>query len=62
MSVAFQRVHQLETMNEETMKTLSDLNEVVKAANKSKDPVLYIKGLYPSGKKEYFSVPLEETK
>ena len=52
----------IQTVNEETMKTLSDLNEVVKAANKSKDPVLYIKGLYPSGKKEYFSVPLEETK
>ena len=52
----------IQTVNEETMKTLSDLNEAVKAANKSKDPVLYIKGLYPSGKKEYFSVPLEETK
>ena len=52
----------IQTVNEETMKTLSDLNEVVKAANRSKDPVLYIKGLYPSGKKEYFSVPLEETK
>ena len=52
----------IQTVNEETMKTLSDLNEVVKAANKSKDPVLYIKGMYPSGKKEYFSVPLEETK
>ena len=52
----------IQTVNEETMKTLSDLNKVVKAANKSKDPVLYIKGLYPSGKKEYFSVPLEETK
>lgn len=52
----------IQTVNDETMKTLSDLNEVVKAANKSKDPVLYIKGLYPSGKKEYFSVPLDESK
>ena len=52
----------IQTVNEEPMKELSDLNEVVKAANKSKDPVLYIKGLYPSGKKEYFTVPLEESK
>lgn len=52
----------IQTVNEEPMKALSDLNEAVKAANKSKDPVLYIKGVYPSGKKEYFTVPLEESK
>ncbi len=52
----------IQTVNEEPMKALSDLNDVVKSASKSKDPVLYIKGLYPSGKKEYFTVPLEESK
>lgn len=52
----------IQTVNEQPMKELSDLNEAVKSANKSKDPVLYIKGLYPSGKKEYFTVPLEEVK
>ena len=52
----------IQTVNEEPMKELSDLNDAVKAANKSKDPVLYIKGLYPSGKKEYFTVPLDESK
>ena len=52
----------IQTVNEQPMKELSDLNEAVKSANKSKDPVLYIKGLYPSGKKEYFTVPLEEAK
>ncbi len=52
----------IQTVNEEPMKVLSDLNDVVKSASKSKDPVLYIKGLYPSGKKEYFTVPLEESK
>ena len=52
----------IQTVNEASMKTLSDLSEAVKAANKSKDPVLIIKGVYPSGKKEYFTVPLEESK
>ncbi|MBQ9236962.1 MAG: trypsin-like peptidase domain-containing protein [Prevotella sp.] len=48
----------IQTVNEASMKTLSDLADAVKAANKSKDPVLIIKGLYPSGKREYFTVPL----
>lgn len=52
----------IQVVNDEPMKTLEDLNEAVKQANKSKDPVLYIKGLYPSGKKGYFAVPLDETK
>ena len=52
----------IQTVNETSMKTLSDLSEAVKAANKSKDPVLIIKGVYPSGKREYFTVPLEESK
>ena len=50
----------IQTVNESQMKELSDLSNAVKAANKSKDPVLYIKGIYPSGKKEYFTVPLGE--
>ena len=50
----------IQNVNEEPMKTLSDLNEAVKQANKMKDPVLIIKGVYPSGRKEYFTVPLEE--
>lgn len=50
----------IQNVNETNMKTVSDLSEVVKAANKSKDQVLYIKGIYPSGKKEYFTVPLGE--
>ena len=50
----------IQTVNETPVKELSDLSDAVKAANKSKDPVLYIKGIYPSGKKEYFTVPLGE--
>lgn len=48
----------IQTVNETAMKTLSDLSAAVKEASKSKDPVLIIKGLYPSGKTEYFTVPL----
>lgn len=50
----------IQNVNETPMKTVSDLSDAVKAANKSKDPVLIIKGIYPSGKKEYFTVPLSE--
>lgn len=52
----------IQGVNDETIKTLENLNEAVKKANKSKDPVLYIKGIYPSGKKGYFAVPLDESK
>lgn len=52
----------IQNVNETNMKTLSDLSEVLKSASKSKDPVLIIKGIYPSGKKDYFTVPLEEIK
>ena len=52
----------IQTVNEASMKTLTDLSNAVKAANKSKDPVLIIKGVYPSGKREYFTVPLEDNK
>ena len=52
----------IQTVNEIQMRTLTDLADAVKAANKSKDPVLIIKGKYPSGRTEYFTVPLEEAK
>lgn len=50
----------IQRVNEESVKTIDELNAVVKAASKSKSPVLYIQGLYPTGKKGYFAVPLEE--
>lgn len=50
----------IQTVNDKSMKTLTDLSDAVKDANKSKDPVLIIKGLFPSGKREYFTVPLSE--
>lgn len=50
----------IQKVNDESVKTIDELNSVVKTASKSKSPVLYIQGIYPSGKKGYFAVPLEE--
>lgn len=50
----------IQKVNDTSVKTIDELNNVVKEASKSKSPVLYIQGLYPTGKKGYFAVPLEE--
>jgi S1-C subfamily serine protease len=49
----------IQRVNDQPMKTIDDLQKVVKEASKSK-PVLWIEGVYPTGKKGYFTVPLEE--
>lgn len=48
----------IQKVNDVTMKTIDDLQKAVKEASVSKDPVLYIKGIYPTGKKSYFAVPI----
>jgi S1-C subfamily serine protease len=50
----------IQRINEQSVKTIEDLQKIVKEANKSKEPVLYIQGIYPTGKKGYFAVPLED--
>lgn len=50
----------IQHINEASIKTIEDLQKIVKEANKSKEPVLYIQGIYPTGKKGYFAVPLED--
>ena len=50
----------IQRVNDESVKTIEDLQNIVKDASKSKEPVLYIQGVYPTGKKGYFAVPLEE--
>ena len=47
-------------VNDTSIKTLDDLAEIVQSASTSKDPVLYIKGIYPTGRKTYYAVPLSE--
>lgn len=50
----------IQKVNDETIKTIDDLQKAVKEASTSKEPVLYIQGIYPTGKKGYFAVPLQE--
>ena len=50
----------IQKVNEEPMKTIDDLQKVVKEASTSKEPVLYIQGIYPTGKKKYFAIALKD--
>lgn len=50
----------IQKVNDETIRTIEDLQRVVKEASTSKEPVLYIQGIYPTGKKGYFAVPLQD--
>jgi hypothetical protein len=40
------------------MKTVDDLQNAVKTASTSKEPVLIIKGIFPTGKRGYYVVQL----
>ena len=48
----------IQKVNDNIVKNIDDLQSLVKKASTSKDPVLYIQGIYPTGKKAYFAVPL----
>lgn len=50
----------IQKANDEPIKTLDQLQKVVKAASTSKEPVLFIQGIFPTGKKAYFAVNLGE--
>ena len=49
----------IQKVNDQSIKTIEDLQNAVKEASTSKEPVLYIQGVYPTGKKGYFAVPLQ---
>ena len=48
----------IQRVNEQPMKSVEDLQNAVKETSTSKDPVLFIQGVFPTGKKGYFAVPL----
>ena len=48
----------IQRINDESIKSIDDLQKAVKEASTSKEPVLYIQGIYPTGKKGYFAIPL----
>lgn len=50
----------IQRVNDTQVKTIEDLQNLVKEASTSRNPVLYIQGVYPTGKKAYFAVPLED--
>lgn len=50
----------IQKANDAQVTTIDDLQKIVKEASTSKEPVLYIQGVYPTGKKGYFAVPLNE--
>ena len=47
-------------VNGQQMKTQEDLETVMKAASKSSEPVLWISGMFPSGKRGNFAVDLTQ--
>ena len=47
-------------INDQLIKTVDDMQTVVKEASTSNEPVLYIQGIYPTGKKAYFAISLQE--
>ena len=49
----------IQKVNDQEMHTIDQLQKAVKTASGSKDPVLYVQGIYPTGKKAYFAIPLD---
>jgi S1-C subfamily serine protease len=49
----------IQTVNDNAMRSFDDLQEAVKEAGKSKDQMLVIKGIYPTGKRGGFVVYLQ---
>ena len=50
------------TANDKPMKSISDLQDAVKSASTSKNPVLFITGIWPSGKTDYKAISTEVQK
>ena len=50
----------IQRVNDQPMRSVSDLETVVSEASTSAEPVLIVKGVYPTGKKGYFVVQLSE--
>lgn len=50
----------IQQVNDSQVNSIDDLQSAVKSASTSNEPVLYIKGMWPTGKKDYFAVDLNE--
>ena len=49
----------LQKVNGVAMRSIDDLQKVVKQANSSTEPVLFISGINAAGKRVFYSVPLQ---
>jgi len=47
-------------VNDHPMRTVDDLEAVVKEASTSKEPVLIVKGIFPTGKRGYYIIQLSD--
>ena len=59
-NVGINRGFIIQNVNDNMIKNIDDLQNIVKKASTSKDPVLYVQGIYPTGKKAYFAIPLTD--
>lgn len=50
----------IQKVNDKLIKSVNDMNDAVKEASTSSDPVLYIQGVYPTGRKAYFAITLHD--
>ena len=46
--------------NGQTVKTVEQLEEIMKEASRSTEPVLFLNGIFPSGKRAYYAVDLTQ--
>ena len=46
--------------NGQSVKSVEQLEEIVKQASHSTEPVLFLNGIFPSGKRAYFAVDLTQ--
>jgi S1-C subfamily serine protease len=46
--------------NGQPVKTVEQLEEIMKEASRSTEPVLFLNGIFPSGKRGYFAVDLSQ--
>lgn len=49
----------IQKVNDQPIKSIEDLQDVVKQVSGGKESVLWIQGIQPTGKKAYFAVPIE---
>ena len=49
----------IQKVNDQSIRTVDELQQAVKDASTSKEPVLYIQGVTPTGQKKYYAISLE---